>query len=143
MEPGPRLYLCRRCHKQVIICRKCDRGNIYCADGCATSSRIISLRLAGSRYQSTLRGKYHHARRQALYRSNHPKKVTHQGSLFSTQNDSIHLPENKAEKTEKKQNKTVYICSFCKKPVSHWLRNDFLRRRSHKKSELQAFPQAP
>ena len=29
MESTARLYQCMFCHVQVIICRKCDRGNIY------------------------------------------------------------------------------------------------------------------
>ncbi len=80
MEPTARLYQCVRCHQQVNICRKCDRGNIYCGPVCAVLARIKSLRLAGARYQATLNGKHHHAARQARYRLRHQKKVTHHGS---------------------------------------------------------------
>ncbi len=143
MEPSPRLYLCAYCHQQVKICRKCDHGNIYCSPVCAMVARFTSLKLAGARYQATFNGKRHHAMRQARYRKAHSKKVTHQGSLFSAQNAPIRLPENPVN-TESGQESPGFFCSFCKKPVSSWLRNDFLRRRSHKKlTGLKACPQAP
>jgi len=144
MEPTPRLYLCVRCHEQVKICRKCDHGNIYCGHGCAALSRTLSLRFAGARYQSTLKGRHRHAARQARYRRTHPKKVTHQGSPPSVQNASIDLLENNPEKAENRQQNMAFTCCFCKKPVSAWIRNGFLRRRGPKKSTgLQTCPQAP
>ena len=45
-----RLYNCRRCAVQVLICRDCDRGNIYCAGECAQISRLESLRRAAKCY---------------------------------------------------------------------------------------------
>ena len=32
---SPRLFLCAACWQMVIICSRCDRGQIYCAKGCA------------------------------------------------------------------------------------------------------------
>jgi len=64
MENTARLYHCARCHRQVVICRQCDRGNIYCPDGCAEEARRTSLRAAGGRYQQTRRGRLKHAERQ-------------------------------------------------------------------------------
>jgi hypothetical protein len=102
------------------------------------------LRLAAVRYQATLNGKRHHAARQARYRLRYAKKVTHQGSPLSPPYAPIQLLENKSKKAEVAQQKTSLICCFCKKPVSSWLRNDFLRRRGSKKStEKKAYPQAP
>jgi hypothetical protein len=34
-----RLFLCARCRAQVLICSCCDRGNIYCGEGCAEEIR--------------------------------------------------------------------------------------------------------
>jgi len=50
MEPFARLYQCARCHHQVVICSECDRGNLYCAGGCARAARTGSLRAAGRRF---------------------------------------------------------------------------------------------
>lgn len=80
MENCARLYNCARCRKQVLICRDCDRGNIYCAPACAQSARSASQRRAGQRYQSSRRGRHHHADRQRRYRQRLKEKVTHQGS---------------------------------------------------------------
>ena len=70
-EKTYRLYSCGRCANQVRICRDCDRGNLYCAGACALIRRRESLRRAAERYQSSYRG-------ACL------QKVTHRGSLPST-----------------------------------------------------------
>ncbi len=49
-EQSYRLYSCRRCAQQMRICRRCDRGNQYCAAECARIRRGESLRRAGARY---------------------------------------------------------------------------------------------
>jgi len=46
MNPSARMFQCARCHCQVIVCRHCDRGNVYCANGCADLARSASLRRA-------------------------------------------------------------------------------------------------
>lgn len=61
-----RRFNCARCHIQVFICRRCDRGNIYCPT-CAVLARKESLGRAGSKYQSTVKGKANHAARQQEY----------------------------------------------------------------------------
>jgi hypothetical protein len=79
-EQSYRLYSCRRCARQVRICRGCDRGNQYCVGECARIRRRESLRRAGARYQSSYRGASRHAARQRAWRSRRVQKVTHQGS---------------------------------------------------------------
>jgi hypothetical protein len=144
MKPTSRLYSCLRCHTQVVICSPCDRGQIYCAGTCSAAARLQSCRAAEKRYQSTLRGKMNHALRQRRYRARLKIKVTDQGSLPSTQDAPINSLKNKPAKTENGQKEVEFICSFCKKPISAWLRNGFLRRREHKKHPgLQACSQAP
>ena len=80
-EPTYRLYNCRRCAQQVQICRDCDRGNQYCAGGCARIRRHESLRRAAHRYQRGYHGARRHAARQQVWRARQAQKVTHQGSL--------------------------------------------------------------
>ena len=74
-----RLFLCVGCRGQVIICGCCDRGQVYCNDGCAPRARRQTLQAAGRRYQASQRGRRRHAARMDRYRSRQ-KKVTHQGS---------------------------------------------------------------
>jgi hypothetical protein len=82
-EKTYRFYSCARCVEQVRICGKCDRGNRYCAGGCAKIRRRESLHRAGERYQLSYRGASRHAARQSAWRQRQAQKVTHQGSLPS------------------------------------------------------------
>ena len=144
MKHTPRLFQCALCHTQSIVCSKCDRGQIYCGTVCAVFARKKSMKLAGMRYQRTFNGKRNHAARQALYRIRQSKIVTHRGSPSMLQHASMNSFENKTEKTENGHKKLALTCCFCEKPVSDWIRNDFLRRRrSHSSSGSKAFPQAP
>lgn len=83
-EESHRLYNCGRCGVQVRICRRCDRGNVYCALTCANSSRRESLRRAAKRYQGGYWGAVRHAARQGAWRRRRRRAeteiVTHQGS---------------------------------------------------------------
>jgi len=91
MKDCARLYNCVRCRCQVVICRDCDRGNLYCFDGCADQARTESLRAAGRRYQSTRQGRHQHAERQRRYRRRLADKVTQQGSPLFPLSDVLHL----------------------------------------------------
>ena len=76
-----RLFNCAHCHKQVKICRQCDRGNRYCSARCRELRRKQAVREAGTRYRRSCRGKLKQAARQDRYRARmRAKKVTHQGS---------------------------------------------------------------
>lgn len=77
-----RLFNCARCRLQVRLCSRCDRGQVYCLEGCAAIARRECLRRAGRRYQQTHRGAMHHAARQRAYRlrlARRLEKVTHHG----------------------------------------------------------------
>jgi len=135
MEPSARLYNCAGCHRQVVICSDCDRGNIYCAGGCAQAARNLSLRAAGKRYQRTRRGRLKHAERQRRYRSKH-KKVTHQGSPEAPSNDPLstrsETPLSVADVEDIKGVEGVVDeairCHFCGRLCSDFLRRDYLHR---------------
>lgn len=79
LETSVRLFLCARCRAQVLICSCCDRGQIYCASGCAQKARHEAQRAAGRRYQTSRRGRLAHADRSRRWRLQQ-KNVTHQGS---------------------------------------------------------------
>ena len=70
--------------------------------------------------------------------------VTHQGSPPMPQHAPMNSLENEPEKTEIGHGKLVLTCSFCKKPISDWIRNDFLRRRHpHTSTRSPVTSQAP
>jgi len=83
LDKPARLFLCARCCKQVLICNDCDRGNRYCASGCANVVRRALQRDAGDRYQDSYVGRIKHAWRTRRWRQRNAQaeqSVTHQGS---------------------------------------------------------------
>lgn len=119
---SPRLFNCRKCTKQVVICSHCDRGNIYCSMLCAIQSHINNHRRSNQLYQSTHRGKLLHARRQKHYRERQKEKVTDRGSTDTATNDLLPPLKNDQKCTLK----NVVRCDFCHAPVSHFFRNGYL-----------------
>jgi hypothetical protein len=92
-EPARR-FLCARCRAPTLVCSRCDRGQIYCAAGCAAVARQQSQREAGRRYQCSRPGRFMHAARTQRWRERQAllavplagsemaaaQSVTHQGS---------------------------------------------------------------
>lgn len=104
-EPARR-FLCARCHAPALVCSLCDRGQIYCAAGCAAAVRQQSQRDAGRRYQGSLRGRFRHAARTRRWRERQallavpvdrsemasPQSVTHQGSPLPASDAVLAVP---------------------------------------------------
>lgn len=104
-EPARR-FLCARCRAPVLVCSHCDRGQIYCAAGCAAVARLQSQRDAGRRYQGSLRGRFRHAARTRRWRERQaltavplarsemptPQSVTHQGSPLPASDAVLAVP---------------------------------------------------
>lgn len=124
MKPTARLFHCVGCHKQTLICSHCDRGQLYCSQSCASRARRQSCRLAEKRYQQTHRGKVKHALRQRRYRARLTKKVTDQGSPALPQNVLLNSVKNQAITMQYCEHAQ---CCFCRRPVSSWVRQGFLR----------------
>lgn len=138
MDPSARLYHCARCHCQVILCRACDRGHIYCANGCAQHARKDSLRRAGARYRSTWRGRLNNAARQRRFRARQ-RNVTHHGSValrapavlpavpmvpLTRQDSAMGNPGDR--------HVDAITCHRCGALCSPLLRRDFLRSRARR-----------
>jgi len=127
-----RLFLCRDCRVQVIVCGCCDRGQIYCRTGCAPRARRRSLLAAGQRYQASPAGRRAHAARQGRYRAHH-QIVTHQGSPRSAAGDllapdaTIPAPDDSFSPGQARP--PAPRCHWCGRPCLPWLRQEFLRRR--------------
>lgn len=124
MDAPARHYLCARCRTAVLICSHCDRGQRYCAAGCAKLARIQSLQDAGKRYQESLRGRLKHAARQRRCRVRQTK-VTHHGSPPRT--PDVLLPTSPMSPV--KAAPQPWHCHFCGQLQSQFVRLDFLRRR--------------
>jgi hypothetical protein len=131
-EASHRLYNCARCARQVQICRRCDRGNLYCAGTCAAVRRRESLLRAGRRYQLSLRGACRHAARQCAWRARQAHKVTHQGSPVARFSATVTAPSI-ASRGEVSHGDTTQVesrlllravprCSFCAHALSPFAR---------------------
>ena len=130
MNPSARMFHCARCHCQVIVCRHCDRGNVYCANGCADHARTDSLRRAAKRYRSTRPGRHSNADRQRRFRARQKQKVTHQGSppviRLALLLRALNARKSDQEDTRNRTGTVIY-CHFCQRECSCFLRSDFLR----------------
>jgi hypothetical protein len=124
MELSARLYNCAGCNVLASICSHCDRNNIYCGPTCSRAARIQSRSLASQRYQKTLRGRHKHAERQRRYRERQKNKVTHH--TFPVLPSRVVLPVKPNERISEPM-KDFRHCHFCKRPVSLFLRRDYLR----------------
>ena len=134
VDATARFYLCAGCRAQVLICSCCDRGNIYCEDGCASAARRSAQQAAGRRYQSSHRGRRKHAERARRYRERQ-KNVTHQGSPAAPIDDVISSSAAVAPRVVLRvprashQQSSPWRCHLCGRPCSLFLRTGFLRRR--------------
>ena len=135
-----RLFCCARCFTSVVICSRCDRGNIYCESTCSGRARAQYHRIANQKYQRSLKGRLKHAQRQRRYRERQKataKKVMDQGSPVMPPNDVL---PNRPNERPSRQACTDY-CHFCGEPVSLFLRNGFLRH--HVSDGSSSWPLGP
>jgi hypothetical protein len=126
MKHFARIFNCVRCHRQVIICSCCDRGNIYCGSTCSQISHKESLQASEKRYQKTYRGKLKHAERQKHYRERLAEKVkivTDTGSTKTYDNDLLQFEVN--ECADSIHNDEIH-CHFCGCGCDSSLRVEFL-----------------
>lgn len=132
-DRSARLFLCGRCRQQVLICSCCDRGQIYCAGGCAGAARQQSLREAGRRYQSSRDGRFAHAARNRRYRARQ-KIVTHHGSPTEA-GDGL-LAQSSAAIVKGAAGARIppltarHHCHWCARRCPAFVRQGFLRRRT-------------
>jgi hypothetical protein len=124
-----RFFLCARCRNQVVICRRCDRGQIYCSKACAHEARRTNQGEAGRRYQASERGRANHAKRSRRYRAR-KKNVTHRGSVTQPKllpaASAVPRDGSPSSAAATRANKQCHWCGSC---YSQFVRLDFLRRR--------------
>jgi len=126
-EPG-RFFLCAACRAQVLVCSDCDRGQIYCNEGCAREVRRLSQREAGRRYQRSSKGRAAHAERSRRYRARR-RSVTHQGPPQPPQrNLATGRPATTEGPTSTRRPAPAslkYSCYWCGCPCSRFVRQGF------------------
>jgi hypothetical protein len=125
-----RLFLCVRCKAQVLVCSHCDRGQIYCAQGCAQTAR-----------RDAQRGRVNHAARAAHYRARQ-NNVTHQGSPPQPADDLVmasavvsaskpaSASPGEAARPSPGRRSGNWSCHWCGCRCPPFVRREFLRRRT-------------
>ncbi|MCP4606070.1 MAG: hypothetical protein GY847_37095 [Proteobacteria bacterium] len=56
--------ICPRCKKTFYICRRCDRGHVYCSKQCAYASRVEKCRVYRERYRHGEKMREYHRNRE-------------------------------------------------------------------------------
>ena len=142
-QSGPasgRLFLCRKCGREVVVCSGCDRGQVYCFGDCAGQARCRNVREAGRRYQVSSRGRQKHAARMGRLRAARRKIVTHHGSPPPPTGDllaagAMAISRDDASPAEPPR-RAITHCHWCDRPCLPPLRPGFLRRRDPRRGRV-------
>jgi hypothetical protein len=73
LQESARVFACARCGVLVVVCTRCDRGQIYCDGECREIRRNETERRAAKKFQATPNGALKHAKRQKRYRQKKAK----------------------------------------------------------------------
>ena len=129
-EVSCRIFLCICCRRQVLVCRRCDRGQIYCTGTCAQEARREKQRNARQRYQATPRGRAMHAERNRRYRAR-VRRVTDHGPVIEQETGLLRRLEG-SEALRKPSPERISPfhshCHHCGRSASSSLRQSALRR---------------
>lgn len=122
---------------QVLLCRRCDRGQIYCGPRCSIAARREFQREAGQRYQLSHAGRVRHAARakrwrlrvaqRALLKAAADDCVTHQGSQAVAADAPLVPCDPDPTAPVDPIVPTVLRCRRCGCALPLWVRSRFLR----------------
>ncbi len=128
-EVSCRIFLCVCCRRQVLVCRRCDRGQIYCRGTCAQVARREKQRNARRRYQATPRGRAMHAERNRRYRAR-VRRVTDHGPVIEQETGLLRRFEGSEALREPSAERISPVhshCHYCGRSASSSLRLSALR----------------
>ena len=144
-EASCRMFLCARCRSQVLVCRRCDRGQLYCFGSCAQEARHDRQREARRRYQATPRGRALHAERSRRYRARR-RCVTDQGPAIERKAGSLVALRAHAEVGEQSVSRKFAgyrLCHHCGRSASAFLRLSALRPEYPRRNRTTAVRRRP
>jgi hypothetical protein len=144
-EVSCRMFLCARCRSQVLVCRRCDRGQIYCIGTCAQQARRDNQREARRRYQATPRGRAMHAARNRCYRARGRCVTDHglanvpkAGPLLGSEVDGA-----LSEPSSSRKSPGQWLCHHCRRSASAFARLSALRPGRHRCKKGQISHRGP
>lgn len=121
-------FLCSRCRVQVLVCRRCDRGQIYCFGACAQEARRERRREPWRRYQATDRGWAMHAERNRRYRARW-RCVTDHGPLVTRSERRLPTVNTASSDPPRGSAPCLGLCHRCSRSASPLVRLSALPRR--------------
>ena len=138
MPRSARLFLCARCRAQVVLCRRCDRGQLYCDSVCSRLSRAERSRQARQRHARSRAGRHNNAIRQRRFRQRQRDACKHKTEIVTDQGSapiapvSTLAPEPVSTGVEMAsvvalQRGAHLYCHHCAAVCSALLRRNFLR----------------
>jgi hypothetical protein len=138
-EVSCRLFLCGRCRSQVLVCRDCDRGQIYCFGTCAQDARRENQREARRRYQATPRGRAMHAARSRRYRARGQCVTDHSPPNEQKADPFLELEVGEAlsERSRSRRSPLQWLCHHCRRSASEFVRLSPLRPRRNRRKTGQ------
>ena len=138
-EVSCRLFLCGRCRSQVLVCRDCDRGQIYCFGTCAQDARRENQREARRRYQATPRGRAMHAARSRRYRARGQCVTDHSPANEQKAGPLLELEVGEAlsEPSRSRKSPLQWRCHHCRRSTSEFVRLSPLRPRRNRRKNGQ------
>lgn len=139
-EVSCRMFLCARCHSQVLVCRRCDRGQIYCIGTCAQEARRDRQREARRRYQASPRGRTLHAERSRRYRARWQCVTDHGPAVEGEPGLLLECAAVVAvrEPSPVREAPGNGLCHDCGRSASAFLRRSALRPRPHRGTNNQS-----
>ena len=128
-----RMFLCGCCHSQVLVCRWCDRGQVYCIKTCAQKAHHDQQRKARRR------GRAMHAERNRRYRARMWRVTDHGPAKEPEGRPSFNLDVGAtlSQPAPSKKSPELRFCHNCGRSASAFLRRSALRTRRHRESERQ------
>lgn len=140
-----RMFLCGCCRSQVLVCRCCDRGQIYCIKTCAQKVRAERQREARRRHQATPRGRAMHAERNRRYRDRMRCVTDHGPSKEPERRPSRNLDGGAtlSQPAPSRKSPGLQFCHNCGRSASTFLRRSPLRTRWHREINRQIGSSAP
>lgn len=145
INPTPRFFLCNSCRRQVVICSRCDRGQVYCGRDCALEVRRRRQREARHRYQASECGRKLHADRSRRFRAR-GRRVTDQGPTLGTPGHQQSEPARAAVTAVRpaiiNPARRLTACHCCGHPVPDRVRMGPIHRPCRRVITLHGGPQA-
>jgi len=137
-----RFFFCARCGTPTHVCRRCDRGQIYCSRDCSSEARRSRQREARARYQASPRGRQMHVERSRRYRAR--RRVTDQGLLSSEKPARRPKMANAAAVADRHRATagimSATICSRCRNRFSRFVRLEPIRKQRRRSARPGASP---